>query len=291
MQLRHWGSAALAACLLVGLAGHAAGGNTTAARKQIESSLQVSGTIVIAPDGSVQSHSLDPAAPLGDTLARGLGERINQWRFEPVVVDGKVVTAKVPMHLRLVAKPAGEGKLDVSIASSYFGSRDNGRPTDEPRSRKLTPPRFPRDAMSMGGQGTVYLVVQVGRDGTVLNADAEQVNLRVLGNSREMERVRKSLAGAALQAARRWSFEIPTTGEAAREDAWLLRIPVDFLLTADGRKPGERSGWDSYVPGPRNIGIPWAQDKLRSAAAPDALPGSGIFPLRQGATLLSAPAS
>lgn len=292
MMLRIWGAAALAACMLMGVSSHAMGGNVLAARKQIESSLQVSGTITIAPDGSVQAHTVDPAAPLGEQLTRFLDERIRSWRFEPVQVQGRTVTANVPMHLRLVAKPAGDGKLSVSIASTYFGSHDAGSATDHPRSTRMTPPQFPADAMDMGGKGTVYLIVQVARDGTVANVGAEQVNLRVLGNARQMDVLRKSFTAAALRAARGWTFEAPTTGESAKEEAWLVRVPVDFILVEQGEKKSlERTGWDTYVPGPRNREMPWAQETLRTAANPDALPNDGIYPLREGAKLLSPPAS
>jgi len=291
MMLRIVGSMAVAAALLLGMSQDALGGNTAAARKQVESSLQVSGTITIAPDGSVQSHTLDPAAPLGEHLTRFVDGTVAKWRFEPVLVNGKTVTAKVPMHLRLIAKSAGDGKSSVSIASTYFGSSGALAETDEPRSKKLQPPRFPTDALYMGGKGTVYLIVQVARDGTVANVDAEQVNLRVLGNTREMDRLRKSLTDAAVRAAKGWTFTVPTTGEGARENAWLVRVPVDFMISDDGHKPGRRTGWDTYIPGPRNTSMPWAEDKLRTASSPDALPDNGIYPLRQGATLLTAPAS
>ncbi len=291
MILRTFGSLALAACLLLGMSRDAVSGNTAAARKQLESSLQVSGTITIARDGSVQSHRLDPGAPLGGELTRFLDASIGKWRFEPVLVDGRVVIAKVPMHLRLIAKAAGDGRSSISIASTYFGSSDEVAATDHPRSAKLAPPKFPQDALSMGGKGTVYLIVQVGRDGKVANVDAEQVNLRVLGNAREMDALRKSFTTAAVRAGKQWTFVIPTTGESAKEEAWLVRVPVDFMLTEQGQKPGKRVGWDTYIPGPRNTGVPWAQEKLRTAARPDALPNDGIYPLRQGAKLLSPPAS
>lgn len=291
MNLRTFGSVALAACLLLGTSRDVESGNMAAARKQLESSLQVSGTITIARDGSVQSHKLNPGAPLGGELTRFLDASIGKWRFEPVLVDGRQVIAEVPMHLRLIAKPAGDGKSSISIASTYFGSNAALAATDQPRSQKMKPPRFPQDAMYMGGQGTVYLIVQVVRDGTVANVDAEQVNLRVLGNTRELDLLRKSFTAAAVRAAKQWTFTAPTTGEDARDSAWLVRVPVDFVLAEQGKTPGERSGWDTYLPGPRNTSMPWAEDKLRTASGPDALPGSGIFPLRQGVKLLSAPAS
>lgn len=291
MRMHAWGAAIVAACLMIGTTGHAEGGNTAAARRLVVSSLQVSGNITIAPDGSVQAHTLDPGTPLGEPLTRYLDETIAKWRFEPVVVDGKTVTAKVPMHLRLLAKPRGDGNTSISIASTYFGSSANSVATDQPRSAMLKPPMYPADAQSMGGQGTVYLIVQVGPDGSVINVAAEQVNLRVLGTARQLDMLRKSFTLAAERAGRQWTFLTPTTGDSVREKAWLVRVPVDFRLTEMGRKPAEGTGWDTYIPGPINASMPWAQEGLRTAAKPDALPDNGVYPLKQGATLLSAPAS
>lgn len=264
------------------------GRGVAAVKKQAESSLQVSGTITIAPDGSVRSHTLDPKAPLGEQLAAFVDRSVQAWRFQPVIVDGKAVTAQVPMHLRLVATHASEGKVNVEIASTYFGTREDVSTTDYPRGIRRTPPRYPDDALYMGGKGVVYLILEVGRDGKVANVDAEQVNLRVAGTEGQMASLRKQFTDAAVRAARGWTFTIPTTGPEANDATWLVRVPVDYRLE-DERQRG--NGWDTYIPGPRNFGMPWATEKLRMAGSPDALPDDGVFPLQQGATLLNPPAS
>ena len=290
MALRTMAKGMLLLLLCGGVQQVDAGGRGAAAvRKQAESSLRVSGTITLRPDGSVLSHTLDPQAPLGEPLSRFVGEEIGRWRFTPVQVDGKPATVKVPMSLRLVAKPADDGKISVSIASTHFGDKDGVPPTDSPRSIQMTPPRFPQNALQMGGKGTVYLVVQIGRDGTVVNVDAEQVNLRVAGTENQMAMLRKQFTGAAVRTARGWTFQIPTTGESANDRHWLVRVPVEFMLTGPGEKKPKQDGWDTYIPGPRNITMPWAQEELRTAGSPDALPDSGIYPLRGGAQLLTPP--
>ena len=276
------------ALALVLLAGSTMAGNAREARQQAESSLRVSGSLVVGPDGKVASHELDPEAPLTPALKAFVDDSIRGWRFKPVLVDGKPVRAKVPMSLRLVAKRADDGKFSVTIASTYFGSEDDLATTDRLRSIRLSPPRFPKGALMMGGKGVVYLVVQVGRDGKVTNVDAEQVNLRVAGTEGQMASLRKQFTDAAVRAARGWTFTIPTTGPEANDATWLVRVPVDYRLD-DERQRG--NAWDTYIPGPRNFGMPWATEKLRMAGSPDALPDDGVFPLQQGATLLNPPAS
>ena len=286
MKIRAMAAMALLCGCLVA-AGAVAGGRGAKARAQAESSLQVSGTITIGKDGNVLAHTLDPKAPLGEPLTQFVNKAVAAWRFTPIRVDGELVNARVPMHLRLVAKRAGDDKVSVTIASSYFGSNEAMAATDNPSSTKLTPPKFPQQALHMGGQGTVYLIVQVDRAGKVANVDAEQVNLRVAGSERDMAFIRDQFTDAAVRAARGWTFAIPTTGEGADDANWLVRVPVDFVLTGPDMRKREAGTWDSYIPGPRNMGMPWAQEKLQTAGSPDALPDEGVYPLRQGATLLT----
>lgn len=288
MTIRSMAAIALLLVFMAAAGTVAAGRGSKAVREQAESSLQLSGTITIGKDGSVLTHTLDPKAPLGQPLTDFVNKTVAAWRFTPIRVDGELVNAKVPMHLRLVAKRAEGDMLRVSIASSYFGNNDSVATTDNPSSIKLTPPKFPQVALYMGGQGTVYLIVQVDRTGKVANVEAEQVNLRVIGTTNEMTRMRDQFSAAAIRAARDWTFAIPTTGNGADDDSWLVRVPVEFALRGPGeRGPTKEGTWDTYIPGPRNVGMPWAQEKLQTAGNPDALPGDGVYPLRQGATLLT----
>ena len=271
-------------------AGAVAGGRgSKAVREQAESSLQLSGTITIGKDGSVLAHTLDPKAPLGQPLTEFVNKAVAGWRFTPIRVDGELVNAKVPMHLRLVAKYSEDDKVSVTIASSYFGGGDGVPESDNPTRIKLAPPNYPKAALYVGGKGTVYLVVQIDRTGKVANVEAEQVNLRVVGTTNEMARMRDQFTAAAIRAARGWTFAIPTTGDAADDDSWLVRVPVEFALRGPGEKsPTKEGAWDTYIPGPRNMGMPWAQEKLKNAGSRDALPeAAGVYPLRQGATLLT----
>jgi hypothetical protein len=276
------GLAALLAFVL--MIGSALAGNARDARKQAESSLRMSGSLVIGVDGAVLSHELTQAAGLTPELAGFVDKAISAWRFEPVLVDGKPVNAKVPMSLRLVARPTDGGRFNVSIASTYFGNKGDLPATDSVRSLELVPPIFPRNALAMGGKGTVYLVVQVGRDGKVMNADAEQVNLRVAGTERQMQTLRELFANTAVQGARRWSFQPPTTGKEVNEPYWVVRVPVDFRI--DGERRPQPGQWETIIPGPY-LGVPWAAKNLRTTGSPDALPEQGVYPLHQGAILLT----
>lgn len=271
--------------LLLALSLSVSAQNAREVRKQAESSLRVSGSLVIGTNGMVEEHQLDPGAALSPTLAAFVDQAIRQWRFQPVKVNGEVVRAKVPMALRLVATRTEDDKFNVRIASTHFGD-NTARPG--PKLIPKNPPRYPKEVMVAGGEGIVYLIVQIGADGKVRNVDAEQVNLYVAGTEKQMVRIRKLLAEASVSAARTWRFTLPADAAEAGKDSWLARIPVAFFIGRDQAKPGQ---WDTYIPGPRNMGMPWAEEKLKLAGSPDALPDSGVFLLDEGATLLTPPAA
>lgn len=291
MSKRMIGLVLVLAALCVGMTAQA-GTARGAMRKQMESSLLLNGTITVAQDGSVIAHTLDSTEALGDTLTKFVNGSIDKWRFEPVVIDGKVVTAKVPMSLRLVATPRDDGKSDVRIASTHFGSSEilPATASVQPRDR-MEPPQYPYYSRSFGAMGTVYLIVQVGHDGAVVNVDAEQVNLKVIGAAYKMELLRKDFSDAAISAVRRWQFKPPTTGPSANKASWLVRVAVEFVLHSEGEKPRKDGNWESYVPGPRNMNMPWAREELQTAGSPDALSEGSLSDLQQGAKLLNPPAA
>lgn len=252
-------------------------GNVRAMRKQVESTLLVSGKIVIAPDGAVKEYKLDDTRALGAPLEQFLDANIRRWRFEPVVLDGVAVTVKAPMRIRLVATPQEGGGMQVRIAATWFGSDDDGRPaTDLPRSDSLKPPVYPREALMLNAQGIAYVIVQFGRDGKAQEAAVERVNLRTLGTEQQMAMLRRQFAEAALRAARTWTFLPPTTGKEAERDTWLVRVPVDFRTNLPQPKPWE---WQSYIPDPELHELPWAREQLRIAGSPEALPENAVSPL------------
>jgi len=273
-------------CLLALLLASPLSASGPTARKQVESSLRVTGTIVIDTDGKVQSHEIDPRIHLTPELSAFVSQSLTRWRFKPVTVDGRVVRASVPMSFRLVATRLDDDRFNLRIASTYFGGSHPA--TDSVRFLKMNPPKYPDGAARVGGKGTAYLLLQIGRDGKVMNVGVEQVNLRVIGPADQMAALRKLFGNEAARAARRWTFQPPTTGEDAGRDSWFARAPVNFLF--DHEKMPQPGEWETYIPGPRNTDMPWAHDFLNAADAPDALPDHGLFPLQQGAKLLAPPA-
>jgi len=271
-------------CVLLSGAALAAG--PAAVRKQVQASMLLTGTIVVAPDGSVRSYAIDQAEKLPPVVTGLLAKNIPQWKFEPILLDGKPVAAKAKMSLRLVAKPVGDDNYSIGISGTQFGQQVPGESiTYKDQVRPMYPPQAIRDRVS----GTVYLVLRVGRQGQVQEAEAEQVNLVLVDSDKEMGRWRKVLADSALAAARKWTFNLPTSGGHVNDQYWVARVPVTYNLRRLGEIRGDGYGeWQPYVPGPRQP-VPWIDDPRLLSGSADALPEGGIHPLERGGLRLITP--
>lgn len=254
--------------------------------QDVESSTVVSGMIVVAKDGTVQAAVVDDADRYGQAIADMVRDAALQWRFEPVLHDGKPVVAKASMHVRVVLKKTDDGKYNARITAARFGE-DDPKVTDTLRSaegNKRIMPGYPAGAAKNYVQGTVYLSLRVDRSGQVVEAVAEQVNLGSIGPERLARKYRKLLADSALAAARRWTYVLPTTGKLVNEESWTVHIPVAFNLGSD--RPGSRPVWRTYVPGPYTP-APWV-DKPDTNAA-DAIADGVMQTDGAGPTLLFGP--
>jgi hypothetical protein len=268
----------LAAVAMTGLALAAGPG---AARKRAEASMLVTGDIMVAPDGSVTGYTLDKQEKIPQEVTGLVARAAPKWRFEPVMQDGHAVAAKAHMNIRLVAQHATEDSdtYVIHIASASFGDYGAGGESMTYASR--TPPSYPRDAATAGVQGTVYLLLRVGRDGKVADVAVEQVNLGVAGSDNELKAWRKVLSAPAARVAKDWTFNLPTKGAHMNDPEYVTRVPVIFRLNRNERPDDLYGTWQGYVPGPKES-ITWAKDDGKSA---DALPDNGLYLVNSGLKL------
>jgi len=281
----------LALALTVLAPGVASASGPAAVRKQMEASMLVTGAVVIERDGRVSAWELDRPDRLPKAVTDLVAKSAAAWRFDPVMVDGDVVRAKARMSLRVVATPHDDDSFEVTIRSGHFGydalgagERDTAADTDSVAAVRMQPPTYPKKALDANRRGTVSLVLRSGREGRVTDAFAEQVNLRVVAAEGQMERMRQTLIRPALVAARKWTFEIPTTGDEADDDHWLVRVPVEYQIS--GEKEAGYGEWQAYVPGPRQT-APWSADAPGHGQSPDALVAGRIYQEGRELTLLT----
>ncbi|WP_369039309.1 energy transducer TonB [Stenotrophomonas maltophilia] len=244
-------------------------------RRQAEASMTLSGVIDIGREGQVEAFQLDHREKVDAALAGFVDKVVQDWRFEPVLVDGAPVQARTAVRLRLMADNPAEGSMRVRLVDANFSklgeTRDTG--TDRVTSRALPAPAYPPQALAMQGEGTVLLLVKVGRDGKVADVVAEQTNLTVVGSEREMNQLREILAKASIRNAKRWTFNTPTTGERRDREFWTVRVPVNYFFHDRAQRYGR---WAAYIPGPRQP-APWNTGEDASVAASDLLPEGGVY--------------
>lgn len=262
--------------------------------EKAEMSMQVKGNIDMRPDGSVASYSIDHPEKLSQAVTQLVGTQVSQWRFEPVLVDGKPVAARTNMWLRIVAKPIDDKNFNVHIQSASFsGASGDGDNRVSVRKKTSLAPMVSA-LMSTGlGAANLYLALKIGPDGKVQDAIVEQVELPVLGTEREMVVARSELGKSALEVVRKWTFNVPTKGEQAGQPYWSGVLPISFTMS-DGSTPpadvDEYGQWKAYVPGPCTS-IPWrvlekgrGSDRCGSDAAPQ-----GEFTLDNAGPILLTP--
>jgi len=262
-------------------------------RKQVEASMLVTGRVTVELDGSVSAWEVDQREKLPSGVAKLVDGAVEQWKFEPVLIDGKPTRGRARMSLLVVADPLDDGRYEISIRSGNFGRealnadelKQQGVSDYDVSSMEMKPPSYPARAQNVGAQGTVYLVIRVGRQGTVEEVAVEQVNLRVAGSAQQMKTIREVFGNSAMTAARGWTFRTPTKGEWADAEDWTVRVPVAYSFY--GSKVAGYGEWEAYIPGPRSA-PPWQMESLEGFdIAPDALIAGEVHQAGTGLKLLT----
>jgi len=263
------------AFLLLGLfvtASHATDGYFVNQRK--EASMLISGVVNINADGSVRDYTLDHPEKLAAPVTSLVQQTVQRWKFQFASPPTGITSEKISM--RLVAHMVDDQHASIRVAGTAF---DDAQDADGESIQYKDRPHvdYPREALSEGAWGTVYLLVRIGKDGLVQEASEEQTNLGTFAASADMTRYRQHLASAAIKAARQWTFIVPTKGKSADQPYWLARIPVNFG-PAGQTLADEYGQWRTYVPGPRQS-IPWLQETKLANDSPDTVPDGTLHTL------------
>lgn len=276
--MKHWIAGLF--CMLLAWTAWA---GTDDVRKTAEASMLVTGWIEVAPDGGVYNYTVDHPERIPPAVIDLIKKSVPGWKFhflEPVSA-----VQRAHMNLRIVAKPVDGEHDSIAISGANFGDA-NATATDHVTFKDRQQPKYPREAVNARVGGTVFCSC-VGRSGQVDDAAVEQVNLGVYGRESQMRHFRSVLGDAALEAARNWTFNLPTTGKHTLDSHWDVRVPVNFDLRPAGLPMEETYGkWEPYIPGPRES-IPWQQaDAKRSPS--DAIPSGSITSTDQSLQLITA---
>ena len=271
-----------------------AAGSTHAATKvqiaQGESvlTLRVDGDLTIDAEGRVVGYRI--RTKLEPQIEKLVAKAVPRWRFQPILLGGKPVSATSPMRITLAATEANGGyevRVDnvvfrpntkedyeaelaaqreaaargLSIEASGKKAEDSGEPRQQVfiTANKLTPPGYPAGLNKAGVEGVVLLNLRLNPDGTVADVFASQSSLlNVKGRPELLDRARTMLEKNAATTARKWRFNVeakePSTLTA---DALTVRVPVEYSLSAPGAKDASLAGkWRHEYRGP-NFPVPW----------------------------------
>lgn len=265
--MKRWIAAAL--CTLMACVAWA---GTSDIRKTAEATMLVTGSIEVAPDGGVYNYTIDHSEWVPPSVIDLIKKSVPGWKFHFSEHVSAIQRAR--MNLRIVAKPIDSEHNAIVISGATFGD-GNANATDHITYKDRQPPKYPREAIDERVNGTVFLLVRVGRQGQVQDVAVEQVNLGVYGRESQMHHFRTVLGNAALEAARNWAFNLPTTGKHVIDPYWDVRVPVNFDLRPAGLPLEDVYGkWEPYIPGPHES-IPWQQSNPQQSSS-DAIPAGSI---------------
>ena len=236
----------------------------------------VTGSIVLNPNGTVNSYILDEKDKLPPAVVEVIGKTVPAWKFQPISTldaGNKPELAKATMNLRLVASPLPDGSYGISVKGASFGKEESQSKEDISWKSRNVPLGVAIESMREGMSGTVYLLLKIDHQGRVADIGIEQVNLRAVASDAQMEAWRRGLSRLAMKAANNWSFNVPESGKEAAAEHLMVRVPINF--DPNGRTGGYGQ-WDAYVPGPVNK-IPWSESNTQETShSADAIPNNGI---------------
>lgn len=195
--------------------------------------------IDIDADGRVEAVEVTGVPGAGPT--RAVVDRIQQWRFEPVVEGGQAVPARAHADIEVHAVDAGAGRLHLSVGKATFrdppGMPERDGRDERPRTVVVerVVPSFPGGRWTRGQEANVMLLVEINPAGGVERLGvwhATFVNgLPQRGRALAMEAFVES-AKSALQ---QWQFNpdqrasrqvlVPITYRQWREPGWVKIYP------------------------------------------------------------------
>ena len=233
----------------------------------LEYATSIAGEIVIDPAGEVRSWSMDDG--LAPRLAQLVQRNVEQWSFEPILVEGKPVTAKTRMRLALLARPRADGSYELRVENVYFG--------DAKARGEVVAPRYPRAAVMAGVQARVIVMAKVDEQGNVLDVHVYQTSLSL---KRGTDRWRRLFEQASLDAARTSRY-VPSDEIGGQRVGGTLTLPFTFEIAhgnSQKQLAADMKRWRAFVPGPVSP-APWVDASATEALDTDELADGGAVAL------------
>ncbi|MGQ4582353.1 hypothetical protein [Lysobacter sp. F60174L2] len=231
--------------------------------------ITATGDIEIGPDGRVHHYELDKGQT--PVIEQALARNIEQWRFEPILVDGRPVIGATRMRISINAEPTATGDYQLRVNDVWFGEPSRS-------AHDLSPPRYPVEALRSNMGAKVVLVLKLDDQGKVIRVHPEQVSLdRGVRNERSAERWRDLFAEASVDVAKHWTFNINET-VGGKPVGVSVRIPVTYSLNDGYGRFTVENTWRQYLPGPRHP-APWVTESAVAATDGMSLKDGQVQPI------------
>lgn len=166
--------------------------------------------VVVGEDGAPREVVANQQLP--EPIRRAMEAHIGQWRFEPVVVDGRPSVGTTYVFVDACVVEREDGQLGVAMDYLWNGPGYADNALQHP------PPLYPPDAARAGNEGSFRVIQRIGVDGVVAVESIE----RLSGPRKSFEPALRTWATAL----RYVPEEINGAPVATR-----IMIPVEFKLT------------------------------------------------------------
>lgn len=276
---------ALVACLVL-IVGPATAKGADPALEPLETvmTMHVDGQILIDAEGRVENFEV--ATDIVDPLEAGLLKLVEQWRFNPVLVDGQARRASARMRVVLAAVRVGED-YRISIDNVVFPNDEEFKPGGAPNSnfitgRELDKPLYPVELQMQRVTGTVLLAILVSPDGRAKEVLAAQSMLfDVRGRDRVLRQAIRMMEMSARSAARSWTFNVPPGSRDGSPREMTVYVPVQYIID-EKPAPGQ---WRTVVRVPKRF-VGWlpGSDPAQAVGVADIASGE-VIPLAASLTL------
>lgn len=241
----------------------AAADMSTPLRMQQALILRVDGDLTFDAQGVPVDYRIKTTLP--QKLADSLQRHVRSWRFEPVLVDGKPVTAQTEMRVTLAAQRANDDYRvtvdDVAFPQTHGQAADESYISKDPTtisygSKRVVIP-YPMAALAYGLEAKVIVDVKLTPEGRVDQAVAEQTTLfNVRGTPKDLGNVAEIFEHQALTSIKPWRFNVVVHVPNPTAENLTVRVPVHFSVVGTPGARDDRTGWQSEVRTPRRR-APW----------------------------------
>ena len=227
--------------------------------------MRLEGRLTVDAEGHVQEYHIRSKMPA--PVKALLDKAIPNWRFEPVLVEGKPVLAESPMRILVAGLEDGD-KVRLRIDNVLFRANTREEFAAEMAEwaandvdivpAKLPPPSYPHKLEDAGAEGIVLLALRLTADGRVAESWVMQSSLlNASGRSIDLERNRARFERSALAAAEAWRFKVKAKDDAAlTPKAMTVSVPVEFTFRNVKEGSSFAGTWRREFRGP-NRPVPW----------------------------------